>query len=156
MNKLYREKLIINDQWSMQIDPENDKNLLIFENDEVKDVFSLKRKTYTLFRILQEFTEEDKRLNYLKNIHLYGKSIPITKDLMMRLMDTNGRFIVEIYKPMKKGDHEIIYALKGTVTTETLFKSIPIAIDAYKNPNIRNNFPQLFQDMMEILGLIQI
>jgi hypothetical protein len=151
----YLEPIVITDQFKIQIDSDNHDNLLIYQKNEVVEIFSLKRRVYTLFKLIQSYVESNSTIHYNKNNDLYAQAILIKDDLYMQVTDQHQVTVVEFYK--KKGNEKkTLYITKMTCMAKTLFNQLLVAIEVDRDPDYQAKFPRLFKDMLDVLGLIHI
>lgn len=154
MNKqnLYTKLIHINNQYSMQIDKENNQILNIYHNNILINRFKLNRKIYTLFKIIQEYTlDEDYIIIEDNQAKIYGKPINLYDNVYMQINPDRACLTLDFYK-LTNNKKELVYLTKLIYTTQKLFCmiNIPYKLDTNKNYYINNIFK--FLDMIEILG----
>ncbi|MDF2700147.1 MAG: hypothetical protein K0Q49_1703 [Haloplasmataceae bacterium] len=150
--ELYYEKIKINDTFSIQIDPNNNENLLILKNNEVIDTFSLQRKIYTLFKVLQDYLKDDDYVIVEDNqSKIYGQEINLYDNVYMKINPFRKCLTIDIYR--KDDDNEtLLYITKLTYISQKLFNMILIPKKLIEQPNfyITNVFK--FIDMLELMN----
>ncbi len=154
--ELFLNRIQIDDTYSMQVD-ELEENLIIYENDVEIEQFSLRRRIYTLFKVLQEYTNsidyiEDKE----KKHNLYGKEIQINNDVYMQLNDEYGVLAIEFYQKIPDGEDELLYLTKLDYMTQKLFTMMLIPNKVIEDPKYQILNPKEFKDLIEILSLIKV
>lgn len=154
--ELFLDKIQIDETFSMQIDY-TEENLIIYENEVEIDKFSLRRRIYTLFKVLQEYTNAN---NYIedkeKKNKLYGKEIQINTDIYMQLNDKYGTLAIDFYQKIPDGEDELLYLTKLDYMTQKLFAMMLIPNKVIDNPKYQILNPKEFKDLMDILSMIKI
>jgi hypothetical protein len=151
----YLEPIEINDTYRLKIDPDSHDNLLIYENNDIIEIFSLKRRVYTLFKIIQNYVQSNHVIDYNKNNELYAEPILIKDELYMQVTDQHQVMVVEFYK-QHGHEKKTLYVTKMTCMAKTLFNQLLIALEVDRDPEYQAKFPRLFKDMLDVLGMIHI
>lgn len=154
--ELYLNRIQIDDTYSMQIEPEEQESLIIYENDTVIENFSLRRRIYTLFRTLQDYTKADEFVyDKEKKYKMYGKAIHIMDNIYMQINDEHDSSVVEFYE--KENDHKkLLYIMKMNYMTQKLFQHILIPKKVLSTPDFQTMNPNLFKDFVDIVSVIKI
>ncbi|MDF2700148.1 MAG: hypothetical protein K0Q49_1704 [Haloplasmataceae bacterium] len=152
--ELFLDQILIDDAYSIKIDPKNNENLIIYENNTIIDEFSLKKRIYTLFKMIQELTDDQDFILLDQKIKLYGKEIKIKDDIYMKISESHVCLTVDFYK---KVNNEIIlyYLTKMTYMTQKLFNKMLIPEKMTNDENYQENNATEFKDMLEILSYPQ-
>ncbi len=152
---LFLDKIQIDDIYSMQIDPNTLETVNIYENNQLIEQFSLKRRIFTLFKTLQKYiNSDDSILDKERNIKLYGKEIPIKEDIFMKVSDEHKELIVKFYH--KQDEKNVLYLTKMNYMTQKLFHNMLIPKKVIENPKYQLLNPKEFKDLMDILSVIKI
>lgn len=154
--ELFLDKINIDDTFSMQIDQENQEELFIYENNVVIDVFSLRKRIYTLFKVLQELTNTSELIDYKeKKAKLYGKEIHVIDDIYMQLTNKHENLIVEFNQKINN-ENKLLYLTKTNYMTQKLFHMMLIPKKVIEDPDYKTTNPKLFKDLIDVLSVIKI
>lgn len=154
--ELFLEKIKINETFSMQVDPEKQETLIIYKNGMGVESFSLRKRIYTLFKTLQEYTNStDFVIEKEKKYKLYGQAIHIKDDIYMQINDKHDSMIIEFYK-IEDNKKEILYLMKTDYMTQKLFHQMLIPEKVLTIPNFQVMNPTLFKDFIDIISVIKI
>ena len=153
---LYMVPIVLDEGLSLEVDKDHPENLLLKSEDEIIDVFSMSRRIYTLFRLLHDYTNTQHYIYDHKEQRGYGTPILITPQVYMRMNSIGSYLVVEFIKPLFEGDEEILYLVKATATTRTLFEGISIALSLEEDKKLRLRYPGWFKEMVEVLSIIKL
>ncbi len=150
--KIYDKLININETYSMQIDESNEDIVNIYKNNKLIEQFKLNRKIYTLFKVLQDYIQDE---NYIvvedNNSKIYGKEIYLYDDIYMKINADRACLTLDFYQKINDTEIKLIYLTKLIYTCQKLFYMILIPQKLNNNPNyyITNVFK--FLDMIEIM-----
>ncbi len=154
---LFLDKIQIDETFSMQIDLETEGILKIYENDVEIDNFSLTKRIYTLFKVIQEYTNSDKKLiDKGKNTTLYGKEIHIKDQIYMQAKYKHEFLIIEFFLKEENSEERLLYLTKMNYTTQKLFHMMLIPKKVLDDPKYQLLYPKEFKDLIDILSIIKI
>lgn len=149
--ELYLEKIILNDQYSLQIDPNNQENLLIYENNTIIEEFSLRKRIHTLFKTLQDLTEDSEYIMLDQKTKLYSKEIKINDNIYMKVTDHHVCVTVDFYQKNNDHSNELLYLTKMTYMTQKLFNKLLIPEKVIHDEHYQDKNTLEFKDMLEVL-----
>lgn len=149
---LYLDRIYIDERYSMQVDPNNNENLLIYDDKEVVLEFSLNRRIHTLFKELQKLIQSEE----VVGSGMYGRAIHIKDHLFMKANDRYEVDTVDFYTQDAEGNQNVIYITKTSYMTQKLFHRILIPIEMLNDPEYQNKNPNVFKEMIDLLQMIHI
>ncbi len=150
--ELYENLIHINETYSMQVDKDNDEYVNIYKHHTLLEQFKLNRKIYTLFKILQDYIQEDDYIIVEDNqAKIYGKEIYLYEDIYMRINASRACLTLDFYHKINEQEIKLIYLTKLIYTSQKLFHMMLIPKKLEKTPSyyVTNVFK--FLDMIELL-----
>jgi len=150
--EIYDKLIQIDESYSMQIDEDNDEIINIYQDDLLIEQFKLNRKIYTLFKVLQDYIQDE---DYIVvediNAKIYGKPIHLYEDVYMKINADRACLTLEFYYKISQTETNLIYLTKLIYTSQKLFHMmlIPNKLAVFPNYYVTNIFK--FLDMIEIL-----
>lgn len=149
--ELFYDKIYINEDIVIQIDPNNVGNLLIYKNDVILENFSLSRKIYTLFKVIQDITnDEDYVIVEDNQCMIYGKEINLYENIYMKVNPNRKCLTVDLYRK-DENKETLLYLTKMVYISQKLFNMMLIPQKLIEQPKyyITNVFK--FIDMLELM-----
>ncbi|QVK17053.1 hypothetical protein KHQ81_09145 [Mycoplasmatota bacterium] len=154
--ELFLDRIQIDDTYSIQVDSDTEEFVNIYKNDVIVEQFSLKRRIYTFFKVLQTYTNSDEAIiDPNKNIKLYGKEIHIKDQIYMQAIDEHKDLVIEFYKKEEDTEDNLLYLTKMNYMTQKLFNMMFIPKKVIDIPNYQIMNPKEFKDLMDILSVIK-
>ncbi|QVK17052.1 hypothetical protein KHQ81_09140 [Mycoplasmatota bacterium] len=151
--ELYEKPIHINDSYWIQISKENEEIVNIYKDNCLLESFKLNRKIYTLFKVLQDYIQDDDYITIEDNqVNIYGKEIKLYEDIYMKINADRACLTLDIYQKISQTEIKLIYLTKLIYTCQKLFHMLLIPKKLENKPNyyVTNIFK--FLDMIEILG----
>lgn len=149
--ELYYDRIVINDNLYLKINEDDNEFVNLYKHNKLMEKFKLNRKIYTLFKVIQDYTNDD---DYIivedTNSKIYGKEIHLYENVYMKVNACHACLTVDFYRK-DKDNIQLIYLTKLIYTVHKFFHMMLIPKKLEKNPNyyITNVFK--FLDMLEIM-----
>jgi hypothetical protein len=151
--KYYEERIHINQNLSLEVDHEHPDHLFIYWNNQLHSTFALNRKTYTLFKKIQDLVHSPHYLTIEGNKgDLYADEIHLSDGISMQVTNTHGCLTLDFFQADDNGNKNLVYLTPLTYTTKTLFQNLLIPYHLQEEPNYRYQNIFKFLDMIEILN----
>ena len=150
--ELYTEIINLTETYALKID-DNKNYVNIYQYQNLREQFSLKRRIYTFFKLLQSYIQSDKVIIGNNNDKLYGEKIHFTDNLFMQLSDKHETLMVEFYR-YESNNNELLYTVRTNYMTQKLFSIMLIPNKVKENPHFLID-PQDFKELMDILSVIK-
>jgi hypothetical protein len=151
--KYYEARIQINEHLSIEVDRDHPDHLLLFWNNQIHSIFALNRKTYTLFKKIQDLIHSPHYLTIEGNKgDLYAGEIMLTDAISMQVTNTHGCLTLDFFQEDEAGIKKLVYLTPLTYTTKTLFQNMLIPYRLKEDSNYRYQNVFKFLDMIEILN----
>ena len=150
------EGINIDNSLSLRIDNENTEYVNIYQNKNLIEQFSLKRRIYTLFKTIQILTKADGAVLFTnKNIPLYGKEIQVKENFFIKFTDAYGEVKLKFYEYDKESKENILYVSPIYFHSQKFFSMLLLPEKIKINPGFLLD-PQDFKEIIHLLSLIRI
>ncbi|ERJ11691.1 hypothetical protein [Haloplasma contractile] len=150
--KLYNQEIKIRDDLYIRLDPDDHEQLLLYNREHLLGDFSLKRKTYTLFRMLQLLTDEEETIKIKDtDILLYAKEIQLDDNLFMKVSDEYFCPVVKFYQK-NDGKEKLLYMIAMNHITKKFFNKLLVPFNLVKDQNLIYKNPSEFIEMLCIIN----
>jgi hypothetical protein len=149
---LFEEKININSEYSIQLEPHNQEDILIYKNDHVLESFALNRKTYTFFKLLQQLIQAENYYTIEGNKgDLYGLPIHIKDGVYMKITNEYACLSLKFYKQTQEGE-SLLFLTTLTYTIKDLYRKLFVPFQMHQEKNYIARHVFKFLDMILLLN----